>query len=89
MTKRKEIMKETARLRKRYRSCAKYYKAMKKVMKEGDAVLEKEKEAVAAELKEVKEYNTHYDNLRTYDNVLHVFERLDYDHKMVSVERGV
>ena len=82
-------MKETARLRKRYKSSAKYYKAMKKVVQEGAAALETEKEAVAAELKEVKEYNPHYENLRAYENVLHVFEKLDYDHKVVGGACGV
>ncbi|KAK8811059.1 hypothetical protein WA556_004201 [Blastocystis sp. ATCC 50177/Nand II] len=82
---RKEIMKETARLRKRYKSCAKYYKVMKKVVQEGEAVLAAEKEAVGAELKEVKEYNPHYESLRTYENVLHVFEKLDFDHKVVHL----
>lgn len=89
MAERKEIMKETARLRKRYKSCAKYYKVMKKVVQEGEAVLAAEKEAVAAELKEVKEYNPHYESLRTYENVLHVFEKLDVDHKVVGVMSDV
>ena len=45
--------------------------------------------AVAAELKEVKEYNPHYESLRTYENVLHVFEKLDFDHKVVGVMSDV
>lgn len=72
------------KLRKRYRSTGKYYKVMKSVMKEGVEAIDAEREDADTEMKDIKEYGPHYDTVRARQNIVRVFEKLDYDHKVVG-----
>ena len=57
---------------------------MKRVMKEGVEAIDEEREDADKEMKDIKEYSPHYDTVRARQNIARVFEKLDYDHKVVG-----
>lgn len=86
-------MKETAKLRKRYRSTAKYYKIMKevricgfvevKIMKEGSAAIMKELRAVKDGLKNAEFTDDTYPSLKARENIVHQFEAIQTKRELV------
>ncbi|KAM7459183.1 hypothetical protein BLSTO_00087 [Blastocystis sp. subtype 1] len=81
----KRIVKETARLRKRFHATAKYYKIMKAYVKEGPQVIMRELRAVRDGMKGVAFDDPRYATLRARENIIHQFEAINTNHQLVHL----